>query len=472
MTGSETPIEIIKGLRYATADRFGLPQPFDGDLDRTDTGAYGPQCPQLIGMMEQMLGQGSLPSDEDCFFLNVFTPGRDDAARPVMVWVHGGAFTNGTGATPWYHGEALARLHDVVVVTINYRLGAFGFAHLFDHASGNPAFADSGNLGIIDQVEALRWVQRNISRFGGDPSNVTIFGESAGGSSVLALMATPLGAGLFHRVIALSPSMNQLRTRARAHEATGHLLDAAGVSASALRTLPVDAVLDAQNSVLGRPGSFTAFSPTPGEPSMPLPVHEAAALNPVPLLIGTTRDEMLLFTVADPAFANMDEDGLFRYATDRFGDRAAEAIEAYREHRPGSNPGAIASAVVTDEGFRAPARRLAEARVRNGHPTWMHWFTWETPQFGGLLRSCHALDIPFVFHNLGRSGVEAFTGTGEDRAAIADFFSGAVTSFARSGNPGWDRYDLARRTTMQIDREPRTVDDPEPALRSLWDRAS
>lgn len=463
-------IKVHKGIRFATADRFGAPRAFDGDLDALDVGTYGAQCPQLIGMMEQMLGQSSLPSDEDCFFLNVFTPARDGARRPVMVWVHGGAFTNGTGATPWYHGVSLARRHDTVVVTINYRLGAFGFLHLSDH--GSPGFADSGNLGILDQVEALRWVHRNISRFGGDPDNVTIFGESAGGASVLALMATPLGAGLFHRAIALSPSMNQFRTRERAHEVGIHLLAAAGVSAEDLHALPTEAVLSAQNQVLGRAGAFTAFSPTPGEPAMPLPVAEAAALNPVPLLIGTTRDEMLLFTVPDPAYQNMDDAGLLRYATERFGDRAGEAIAAYRQGRPGSTPGAIASAILTDESFRAPARRLAEQRSRNGHATWMHWFTWETPQFGGLLGSCHALDIPFVFHNLGRSGVEAFTGNGEARTRVADCFSTAVTSFARNGNPGWDRYDLNRRTTMRIDSDPHPIDDPEPDLRLLWSPAA
>jgi len=466
---------IFKGIRFATAERFGLPEAVDVDLDALESGAdgqvgqYGPQCPQVHGIMEQMLGQGSLPADEDCFFLNVFTPARDSSRRPVMVWVHGGAYTNGTGATPWYHGASLVERYDVVVVTINYRLGAFGFAHLSEHGGG--AFSDSGNLGIIDQVEALRWVQRNIHRFGGDPTNVTIFGESAGGSGVLSLMATPLGRGLFHRVLALSPSMNQLRTRERAHEAAGHLLSHAGTDAHGLRGAPTDAVLAAQKKVLGMRDSFTAFAPTPGEPSMPVPVVEAAAQNPVPLIIGTTRDEMLLFTLADPVFQNMDEPGLLRYATERFGTHAPEAIDAYRTARPGATPGALASAMLTDEAFRTPARRLAEERARLGHPTWMHWFTWETPQFGGMLRSCHALDIPFVFHNLGRNGVEAFTGSGTEREGIADFFSGAAASFARSGDPGWQPYDLTTRATMQIDVERRVVSDPESDLRRAWDRA-
>jgi para-nitrobenzyl esterase len=217
--------------------------------------------------------------------------------------------------------------------------------------------------------------------------------------------------------------------------------------------------------------SFTAFAPTPGEPSMPLPVAEAAAQNPVPLLIGTTRDEMLLFTLADPMYQNMDEAGLARYAAERFGSSAADAVAAYRDARPGATPGALASAILTDEAFRTPARRLAEERARLGHPTYMHWFTWETPQFGGLLRSCHALDIPFVFHNLARNGVEAFTGNGSDREGIADFFSAAATTFARTGNPGWAAYDLDQRHTMQIDVERRLLSDPEPDLRRVWDNA-
>jgi len=465
-------ITIIKGLRFARAERYRRPTAVDADLDRIDTGSYGPQCPQMLGIMEQMLGQSSLASDEDCFFLNVFTPRRDGARRPVMVWVHGGAYTNGTGSTPWYHGASLARRHDAVVVTINYRLGAFGFAHLAEH--GGDEFEDSGNLGILDQVEALRWVQRNIERFGGDPTNVTVFGESAGGSGVLTLMASPLATGLFHRVIALSPSMNQLRSRARAHEAAGELLAAAGVDAHGLRSASAERILEAQTALLrSGSGSFTGFAPTPGEPSLPEPVPVAAARNPVPLLIGTTRDEMLLFTSLDPQYGNMDDSALRTFAESRFGDAADDAIRAYREHRPDyTTPGAIAAAILTDEAFRSGATRLAEERARNGHPTWMHWFTWETPQFDGVLKSCHALDIPFVFHNLDRNGVEAFTGNAPERERLADFFSGAVARFARDADPGWGAYDLEHRATMRIDLEPELMHDPEPDLRRLWNRGN
>ncbi|MEY4229656.1 MAG: hypothetical protein RLZZ362_505, partial [Actinomycetota bacterium] len=194
---------VFKGIRYATAERFRPPQPvtsWDGELDAT---AYGPQAPQLVGMMERALGGSSLPSSEDCLSLSVFTPGdattSPGTARPVLVWIHGGAFTTGTGSMPWYDGSELVRRGDVVVVTINYRLGALGF-------SGRT------NCGLADQVCALEWVQRMIASFGGDPGNVTIFGESAGGSSVVALMAVPSAAPLFHQAFAMSPSIGQLRS--------------------------------------------------------------------------------------------------------------------------------------------------------------------------------------------------------------------------------------------------------------------
>ena len=466
-----TAVQIFKGLRYATASRFSAPEPYDGPLEDLDTGMYGAQCLQVVGMMEQLLGQGRLPSAEDCHFLNVFTPARDGRRRPVLFWVHGGAFTNGTGATPWYHGASLARRYDVVVVTINYRIGAFGFTHLADH--GGRDFVDSGNVGVLDQVEALRWTQRHIAEFGGDPDNVTIFGESAGGASVLSLMATPRSEGLFQRAIALSPSMLQLRTRDRAHDSAARLLAAAGVGPDDLRTIDAERLLEAQKHVLrDRAGAFTAFSPTPGEPSIPTAVEEAAARNPVPLVIGTTKDEMLLFTAFDPTVAGIDEAELARRASLRFGEATPAALAAYRRHRPDSTPGAIASAISTDEGFRVPARRLAEARAAHGLSTWMHWFTWETPAFDGVLKACHALDVPFVFHNLDRNGVAALTGDAPERERIADVFSRAVAGFAGSGDPGWAPYDTVRRTTMRIDVESGPVDDPEPDLRLLWDTST
>ncbi len=454
------PISVFKGIRFATAERFAAPVPtgaWSGDLDATQ---YGAQAPQLVGMLERALGASKLPMGEDCLFLNVFTPGCDDRKRPVLVWIHGGAYTTGTGAMPWYDGSALCTMGDVVVVTVNYRLGAFGFA-------------GTSNNGLRDQVEALRWVHQAIASFGGDPTDVTVFGESAGGSAVIALMAVPEAKDLFHRVLAMSPSINQLRSGARAEEALGELLHAAGVdSLDGLRDTPIDDVLAAQSELLRDLGAgFTGFSPCDDGSFVPAPILEAAAADPRPLVLGTTRDEMSLFTAFNPALAELDEETLTRPFVRRFGEAAPAAVAAYEAARPESSFVQLASAMQTDEVFRVPARKLAEARSDTGLPTWMYWFTWATPAFGGRLGSCHALDIPFAFHNLQRTGVEAMTGDGADRTAVADTFSSAVLSFARTGEPGWPQYDAGAdgaRATMQIDAASRVVDDPEPGLRQLW----
>ncbi len=453
-------VAVFKGIRYATAERFGPPAPvagWDGELDAT---TYRPQAPQLPGMLEAALGGSSLPSDEDCLSLNVFTPACDGAARPVLVWIHGGAFTTGTGAMPWYDGTELARRGDVVVVTLNYRLGALGF-------SGRS------NAGLRDQVAALGWVREAIASFGGDPARVTIVGESAGGSSVVALMATPAAAGLFHGAFAMSPSITQLRSGERADEALCAFLAEAGAgSLDELRDAPLERVVEAQAAVLRRHrgAGLTDFSPCVDGDLVPRPFLEAAASCPVPLVVGTTRDEMLLFTTFDPALTGLDEQRLAELVAARLGERTDEGLARYRAARPGADPLALFGAVQTDEVFRVPARRLAAARAAQGHPTWMYWFTWASPAFHGRLGSCHAMDIPFAFHNLHRPGVSTFTGDGADRAAVADAMSAAVVATARTGRPAWPAYDERSRATMVFDVDSRVVDDPEAELRELWDR--
>ena len=458
-------IAVFKGIRYATAPRFGRPEPvtgWDGTLDAT---AYGAHCPQLVGTMERMFGASRLPNDEDCLFLNVFTPGCDDARRPVLVWIHGGAFVTGGSAVPWYDGTSLARRGDVVVVTVNYRLGALGF-------TGDT------NAGLADQVAALRWVREAIGAFGGDPDDVTVFGESAGGASVVALLATPATQDLFRRAWAMSPSIPQLRSAERGREAQEALLAAAGVGTRAeLAELPIDAVMAAQAQVLSDASlALTAFSPTPDGDLLPdgdgpLAIATAASRDPRPLVVGTTRDEWHLFSAFDPRFAQLDEGGLHRRYEARFGAAAATAVDSYRRHRPDHAHGQLASALMTDETFRVPARRLADARADGGHATWMYWFTFPTPVFGGVLGSCHALDVPYAFHNLGRKGVELFTGTDAAREHVADGFADALLRFARDADPGWDAYDTRHRRTHELTVDGTTLDDPEPELRELWEGA-
>ena len=451
---------MFRGIPYAHADRFERPTRITEWTDELDATAYGAQCPQLIGMVERALGASSVPMDEHCLHLNVFTPGCDDRLRPVLVWLHGGAFTTGSGSMPWYDGSSLCRRGDVVVVTLNYRLGALGFA-------------GTDNLGTRDQVAALEWVRDQIGSFGGDPDNVTIFGESAGGAAVITLFAVASATGLFARGMAMSPSVKQLRSRERAVEALEELCRAAGVgSLEDLRTASLDQLLEAQAVLLRDVGAgFTGFSPCADGELIEESIADAVAGNPLPLLIGTTRDEMSLFTAFNPALAELDDNAMQAMFVRRFGEGAAAAIAAYRTARPGGTPKQLVAAMQTDEIFRTPAREVAERRIAGGQPTWMYWFTWPTPAFGGVLGSCHAVDIPFAFDNLDRKGVAEFTGTDPTRQSVADTFSNAIIAFARDAEPGWAAYDTAQRATLQIDVESAVLEDPEAELRRIWERA-
>ncbi len=452
--------QVFKGIPFASAARFAAPArvvAWEGELDAT---AYRAQAPQVIGMVEQALGASSVPMDEACLHLNVFTPGCDGAARPVLVWIHGGGFTSGSGSMPWYDGSALCERGDVVVVTFNYRLGALGFA-------------GTTNCGTRDQIAALEWVRDGIAAFGGDPGNVTIFGESAGGSAVVSMFATTAAAGLFRRGFAMSASLTQLRSRERADTTLAEFLATAGAaSLDALADAPLGQILDAQGKMTGGSidDALTVFSPAVDGELFDSPIAKAATINPLPLVLGTTRDEMSLFTTFNPALGSLDLDGARVIFAKRFGEGADNAIAAYAAARPGANPKQLVSAMQTDEVFRVPAQRVAQGRVANDLPTWMYWFTWPTPAFGGSLGSCHAVDIAFAFHNLDRTGVGQFTGTSEERIPVADAYSGAVLAFATGDDPGWPRYDDALRATRRFDVHSETLHDPEAELRRLWTR--
>ena len=454
---------VFKGIPYARAERWGPPQPAAPWTGVRDALEFGPQAPQIPGLLEAAFGLAEWPMSEDCLSLNIWTPAVEVAAgRPVLVFLHGGAFTNGTGAVPWYDGEAFAR-DGCVLVTLNYRLGALGYLHLADLAG--ERFAGSGNLGLLDQIAALDWVQANITGFGGDPANVTVFGESAGGASVLALLAAPAAAGRFHRAVAQSASIPQLRTRLQATAAAERVLQSLGIGVQELDRLlavPVTDLLQVQASFTG-PDLFTAFAPTPDGTVVSGSILERAAAAAVPLMIGTNRDELYLFTALDGRSLSVDRDGLLHVARRYAGDGANDLVEAYAAARPGRRPGQLGASIAGDDAFWMPAIELAERREA---PTWMYRFDWPTPIFDGLLGACHGIELPFVFDTL--AAAQGFVGDDSRLGDLAATVHRAWVRFATDGEPGWPAYDTVQRATMRYDTASGVVDDLDGPLRTRW----
>jgi para-nitrobenzyl esterase len=479
---------VYRGIPYARPPvgdlRFRPPKPPEPWIEVRDASAFGPIAMQSPSPLESMFGGKRPATSEDCLSVNVWTPGPGDgrADRPVMVWIHGGAFVTGSGSTPWYDGMSFAERHDCVVVTLNYRLGAFGFLHLAD--LGGEAYASSGNVGLLDQAAALAWVRDNIAAFGGDPSNVTVFGESAGAMSIGTLLAMPAARGLFRRAIPQSGAASNVHSRDRATEVARLLLEELELSESEvgrLADVPAEDLLAAQDRVAASfgAGGGLAFQPVVDGTAVPVPPLEALAAGSasgIDLLTGTNLDEMRLFTTLDPRLADIDDAGLLARCDEIFGAGAGEAaVAAYRGNRSSAGAGEVWSAVLSDRVFRVPAVRMAERHRHDGGATYLYLFTWATPAFGGMLGACHALEIPFVFNALDAPGASMFTGEVTDEArALALAMHDAWAAFARTGDPNhpglppWAQYDDADRPTMVLGAEPHLQHDPAGDELRLW----
>ena len=447
-------VTVFRGIPYAEAPvgqrRFRPPvtrTPWTEPRVCDHASAVAWQNPSPL---EATLGAAKPPTGDDHLTLNIWTPAIDDGARPVLFWIHGGAFVTGSGSTPWYDGTRFAAAHDVVVVTINYRLGALGFLHLGDIAKAAGDTSDdwegTGNLGILDQSFALRWVSENIAGFGGDPANITIFGESAGGMSVGTQLGLPASKGLFRRAIAQSGAAGHVHDRESATRVARRMLEVLGIADTELhrlQELPAADILAAQETVNAERSDIAGA----GLPFMPcvdgrvLPVGPQQAVRDghadgVDLLLGTNLHEMTLFTMMDPRLADLDDTALAKRFTGLFGDeRAAEALDAYRKDRTEATPADIWNAALGDRVFRVPAIRLADAHQPHA-PTYVYLFSWESTAFDGRLRSCHALEIPFVWDNLDQTGVAFLTGPVDDgMRRLAATMNEAWATFARTGNP-------------------------------------
>jgi para-nitrobenzyl esterase len=431
---------------------------------------YGPTVvkPPYPKPFDELLPE-PVVAGEDCLNLNVWTPDPGRAGLPVLVWIHGGAFVNGSGSVAQYAGGRFAR-DGVVCVTINYRLGCDGFLWLDDA---------SPNRGLLDQLAALEWVQENIAAFGGDPANVTIFGESAGAMSVTTLLSMPQAHGLFRRAIPQSGAGHHVLSVETARLVTSELAQRLEVAPTReeIAAVPVDRLVAAQQQLSADiainpdpsrwheiAGNMMAFEPVvDGEllPSRPVDSVAGGAGGDVDLLVGTNQDEHRLFLVPTGALDATDEAVLGAVAGGL--GLGSAGLAAYRTGT--ENAGETLAAVLTDWFFRIPAIRLAEAHQG---VSYLYEFAWKSPLFGGRLGACHALEIGFAFDTLDAEGGDRLYGSAPP-AELAATMHKAWVDFARTGRPGWGVYRYDTRPTMVFDVDSAVVDDPRPEQRAVWD---
>ena len=477
----------FKGIPYAAPPVGALrwmppepPVPWAGVREALE---YGCWAPQNRGALDDVMGAETGAQSEDCLSLNIWTPGLI-GRRPVMVWIHGGGFTIGSGAQGIYEGATLAAHGDLVVVTLNYRLGILGFAPLAAATGGR--IAATGNEGLLDQVQALRWVRDNIAAFGGDPGRVTIFGESAGGMSVGSLLAMPAARGLFHAAIPQSGACHTCADPETAGLRGEAILAATGFDVDGLRAASPADLLRAQRLIeggrvtgypLSRIGSLPFMPVVDGRvlPQKPIAAVAEGSAAGIPVLAGSTLDEWNLFGVPAKAIRELDEAGLRKRLHYLVGEEHVSGlIAAYREALParGGEPGVaeLFMAIQTDRIFRIPALRLLERQQRHEARVFNYLFDWCSPAMGGRLGAAHAIELAYVFGTHTKSGAKAFYGgDAAEAGALAEMTLDAWAGFAHRGDPGWPAYETDRRLTAVLGSSRRLLEKPLEAERSAWD---
>lgn len=477
-----TGVQAFKGLRYAAPPvgplRFRPPQPLQKWTEVADAAQFG-------NAAMQSAGQGDQPFDEkhseDCLFLNVWTQGTDQARRPVMVWLHGGGFSSGAAGRPTYWGDHFAR-SGVVLVSVNHRLNVFGYTQLPD--SWGPNYASSGLAGMLDIVAALKWVKDNVAKFGGDPDNVTIFGESGGGAKVSLLLGMPSAKGLYHKAIIQSGAGLNATPRPYAQALGGALTEELGIKpgdTAALAAVDAQKIFDSQQAAINKsaklaPAGFLTGGFNPSIDGTELPrgpfTPEAAAMAAnIPLIIGTNKDEGTMFAMGNAALRSATEASFEAEVRKAYPTTGDKLIPVLRATYPGYSPGDLVTAMNGSRMFWVDTVTLAERKLRQGAPVWMYRMDYELPTMGGALKAGHATELSYVFGTY--DNIRDFVGNGPNPPRMSAQMHPAWVAFAKTGNPQhagipeWPKYDMQQRRTMIFNLESRVESDPHADLRKL-----
>ena len=478
-------ISVFKGLRYGAdtggARRFTAPVKPEPWTDVKDALTYGAACPQGKGEEEVQ--------SEDCLFLNVWTPAKanknglaDGGKRPVMFYIHGGAYNTGSGSHPWYDGTKLAKRGDVVVVTVNHRLNAFGYLYLA-RLFNDPTVADSGNTGQLDLILALQWVRDNIAAFGGDPGRVMLFGQSGGGAKIATLLGTPAAKGLFHRAATMSGQQVTAGGPFNATKRAKLFLEKIGVKdLAALRAMPADQMLNGLKAIDPVAGSGGVYmGPVLDERTLtrhPFFPDAAPSGLSVPMMCGNTHDETKGFIGFDASVFPKTWDEVIAKLPGQLNARVdidPETVVAfYRKTYPNYSPADVYFAASTAGRSWKAAVIQDEERAKAGAPAFAYQVNWKSPKDGGIFGAPHTIDIGLVFGTLDAKG--SIVGTGPESVAMSNTVSDAFLNFARNGDPNggalprWEPYTLPRRQTMIFDTVSRLEDDPRGAEREFFNR--